>query len=142
MNKGLTFLSFSTVLLGLAATSLLFESGPAIAQQSDEGIEEIIVIETPAFATRNVRTSRERIRITELARSVSYSDLDLTLYKDVAELKSRIDASAKEVCKQLADEYPRLKKPEPTCIRSAVASATKKADEVVAAANEVFAVAH
>jgi len=138
MNKKLTFLSFSTAFFGLAATALLFISGPAIAQQSDQGIEEIVVIETPAFATRNIRVGRELIRISELASSVSYSDLDLTLNEDVAELKGRIYASAKEVCQQLADQVPRLRQPEPACIKNAVAIANKKVAEAIAAADKVY----
>jgi UrcA family protein len=141
MNRRIAFLSFSTGLLGLAATALLFITGPAIAQQPDEGLDEIVIIETPTTGTHKVvRIGRERVsvKISELAALVSYSDLDLTLAKDVTELKGRIYASAKEVCKQLADQTPRLRHPEPACIKNAVAIATKKADEVVAAANEMF----
>ena len=141
MNKRLTFLSRSTVLLGFAATALLIRTDLAVAQQSDEVMDEIVV-ETPAVVTRKVMTAREKLKVSELARSVSYSDLDLTLYKDVVEFEERIYATAKAVCKELADKHPRLRKPEPTCIKSAVASATKKADEVVTAANEVFAAAN
>lgn len=144
MNTRLTFLSFSTVLLGFAATALLIKPGLAIAQQSDEVIQEIAV-ETTAVVTRNVKTPLEELKASELSRAVSYSDLDLTLHKDVVELEKRIYASAKEVCTELADMRPRLRKPEPTCIRKAVDSASKKADEIIAEANEsdeVFAAAY
>ena len=126
--------SMSKFSLSLAATVLVIQISPAAAQKSEE-VVEVIVVETPVVVTRDVRTGREQFEVSEIRRSVSYSDLDLTLHKDVAELKGRIETAAQEVCKKLADENPQLRNPDPTCIRNAVDSATEKMDVIVAAAN-------
>jgi UrcA family protein len=72
--------------------------------------------------------------VTEVRRSISYADLDLTLQADVVELQGRIDAAAKEVCEELADMFPEIRGPEPSCIRDAIESAKEEMQKAIAAA--------
>lgn len=134
MKTGVKSFSMSKVSLGLVATVLVMQINPAAAQMTEEQLEKIVV-ETPAVVTRDERTGREQLESRKLRRSVRYSDLDLTLHKDVEELEGRIATAAQEICKELAEENPRLRNPETTCIRNAVDSATEKFDVIVAAAN-------
>ena len=134
MKTGLISCSVSKVSLGLAATVLLIQINPAAAQKSEDVLEEIVV-ETPAIVSHDEKIGREQFEVWELRRSVSYSDLDLRLHKDVAELKGRIEIAAQEVCKELADQNPKLRDSEPACIRKAVTSATEKMDVIVSATN-------
>ena len=135
MNPKLTFSFVSAALLALAVTALVFKTDPAIAQQAAEEVIEEIVVEAPAVVTRRVRIGREQYEIWESRRSVSYADLDLKLQKDVAELEARIDAAAREVCEELADMFPQLRRPEPGCIRDAVNSTKEEMQEAIAAAS-------
>lgn len=127
-------INMSKLSLGLAATVLLIQINPAAAQTSEDVLEEV-VIEMPALVTHDVWKGRQRFKAWDLSQSVSYSDLDLTLHKDVAELKRRIETAAQKVCKALADKKPRLRNPKPICIRKAVYSATEEMNLLVAAAN-------
>lgn len=122
------------VSMGLAATVLVIQIAPAAAQQSEDVLEEIVVA-TPAVDTRHEWTGKEQLEVWELRRTVSYSDLDLTLHKDVAELKGRIEIAAQAVCQELADKNPKLRDSERTCVRDAIDGATEKMDMIVAAAN-------
>jgi len=45
--------------------------------------------------------------IISLTRAVSYSDLNLSIASDVAELETRVRNTAREVCLELARRYPR-----------------------------------
>lgn len=135
MNPKLTFSFVSAALLALAATALVFKTDPAIAQQAAEEVIEEIVVQAPAVVTRRVRVGRQQYEIWESRRSVSYADLDLKLQKDVAELEARIDATAREVCEELADMFPQLRRPEPGCIRDAVNSTKEEMQEAIAAAS-------
>ncbi len=139
MKTSVKSFSMSKVSLGLVATVLVFQINSAAAHVTEEVLEKIVV-ETPAVVTRNIRMGRgqEQFQVQELRQSISYSDLDLTLHKDVAELKGRIETAAQEICKkltELAEKSPRFRNPETTCIRNAVDSATEKFDVIVAAAN-------
>ena len=137
MNPKLTFSFVSAGFLALAATGLVIKTDLAIAQQTAEEIMEEIVVEAPAVVRRTVTIGigRDRYEVTELRRPVSYADLDLTLVSDVTELEGRINAAAREVCEELADMFPRITSPEPSCIRNAVDSATEEMQEAIAAAS-------
>jgi UrcA family protein len=69
-----------------------------------------------------------------LTRHVSYSDLDLTTYAGVVELKKRVADTARAACEQLDELYPLEEKNAPACIRQAVADASHQVDEAIAAA--------
>jgi UrcA family protein len=136
MNPRLTFSFVSAAFLALATIGLVFKSDPAIAQQATEGIEEIVVEAPAVVTTRAVGIGKEgHEKISELKHSIDYADLDLGLHKDVTELEVRIEAAAREVCEELADLDPRLTKPEPSCIKNAVASAKEELQWAIAAAS-------
>lgn len=134
MNRPLLFLYCATV-SALAVTGLAVSGGAALAQDQNDAVEEI-VIEAPTVVRRTVMLGRESYELTEFMREVEYSDLDLTKTRDVTKLEERIQATAEAVCQELADMFPPLDRPEPSCIRNAVASAREQMDAVVATANE------
>lgn len=132
MNTRVTFSFLSATLLAVVATGFFLKPDPAIAEQAAEETDEIVV-QAPAAVKRVVRVGRERGTVLELKLSISYADLDLRLHNDVVELEARINAAAREICKDLADITPRLEKPEPSCIRNAIASAREEMQEAIAA---------
>ena len=107
MNPKLTFSFVSGAFLAFAATGLVINPDPAIAQQAAEEVIEEIVVEAPIVRRRVGRTtSGVPIEVIELRRRVSYADLDLSKYADVTELKTRIETTAKESCERLSDMFP------------------------------------
>lgn len=106
MNPRLTFSFVSAALFALAATGLFIKTDPAIAQQTAEEVDEIVV-EVPMVRRQVERTtSGAKVEAIELRRGVSYADLDLSKYADVTELKTRIETTAKESCVELSDMFP------------------------------------
>ena len=106
MNPRLTFSFVSAALFALAATGLFIKTDPAIAQQTAEEVDEIVV-EVPIVRRQVERTtSGAKVEVIELRRRVSYADLNLSKYADVTELKTRIETTAKESCEELSDMYP------------------------------------
>ena len=69
-----------------------------------------------------------------LTRHVSYSDLDLATHSGASELKKRVAETARMACKQLDELYPLDEKQEPQCYREALAAASQRVDEAIAAA--------
>ena len=107
MSPRLTFSFVSTPFLALAATGLVITIDPAIAQQADEEIEEI-VIEAP-IVRRQVGGSASigaKFEVIKLTRQVSFADLDLSKQADVTELEARIGTTAKESCEKLSSMFP------------------------------------
>jgi UrcA family protein len=140
MNLRLTFSFVSAALLALVATGLVTKTDPAIAQQVDEEMEEIVV--KAPIVRRKIRQatpSIAKIEIIELKRRVSYADLDLNKAADVTELETRIKTSAKDSCERLNDMFP-LVKPSggqeiQRCTDKPVAGTEKQVRAAIAAAS-------
>jgi UrcA family protein len=97
----------------------------AVAQQSGEQLEEIVVV-APWAVTRKV-TDRTptggKVELVSLSRTVYHADLNLVNHADVMELEKRVSDIAKDSCGHLAEMF-RLSGPaEPDCVEKAVASA-------------------
>ena len=136
MNPRLTFSFVSTAILALAATGLVFKTGPAVAQQANEVMEEIVV-EAPISARQVGRSSTTgaRIELIELKRRVSYADLDLSKHADVIELETRVETIAKESCEKLSAMYPLDSATEGRrCVKKAINSAEEQVQAAIVAA--------
>jgi UrcA family protein len=84
---------------------------PAFAQQATEtsGVNEEITIVAPRVVQRKVvgrTTIGAPIEVISLSRPVSYADLDLSTQEGRAELRKRIENTAKAACKELDVMYP------------------------------------
>jgi UrcA family protein len=131
MNRSMAFVS-------CAALSLFIASGLAAeaATPSDNPMLEVQV-----QAQRVVRHVVGRdsagipTELIQLTRRVGYSDLNLTKYADVTKLKTRIDTTAKQACKALADMYPLVAPNNPDCVKEAVDGAMKQAQVAIKTAN-------
>jgi len=97
----------SAMLLAFAASGLVVQSQPVLAQQAAQVPEEVVVVEAP-LEGREVGRTGIGAKITEydLKRPVSYADLNLCKDADVAEMKTRIEDTAKGLCKELSDKFP------------------------------------
>ena len=97
----------------------------------------------PHIVHQEVARTHAGIPIEEisLARTVDYSDLDLTTQSGVANLNGRIAASAKQACSQLDALYPpSLYPPESTdqdCVKSAVEGGMAQAMTAIAIAERM-----
>jgi UrcA family protein len=93
----------------LAASGVVIANAPAVAQQNDSGVEQVIVLApymererlAPDPASRYIPRERVSYNI-----PVSYADLDLTKPSDVAKLEARINVAAQEGCRQLDTHFP------------------------------------
>jgi UrcA family protein len=94
------------VLAAIASAGFAMVSVPAFAQSVDEL--------TVTGHYRNADT---------ISAVVGYGDLDLTTAWGQTELKSRIKATAHDLCKQLGEDDSGASALAPTCVQDAVASA-------------------
>jgi len=139
MNANFTFWFVPAAFVVLAATGLAMKTEPAMAQQAAEENEEIVV-QAP-FQRREIGRSGvtgAKIELIELRRKVSFADLDLRKQSDVAELEARIEATAKQTCKQLSGKF-RLsssdKVEDMRCVKDAVAGTEVQVEAAIAAAS-------
>ena len=136
MNPRLTFSFVSAAFLALATTGLVFMTGPAVAQQASEVMEEVVV-EAPIMVRQVGRTNiGARIELIELKRRVSYADLDLSKHADVIELEARVETISKESCEKLSAMYPLDSATERRrCIKKAINSAEEQVQAAIVAAS-------
>jgi UrcA family protein len=114
---------------------------PAAADEPVADPGETIVVEAPIV--RRTAEGRPlpfgtRSEIVELSRTVSFADLDLSKQADVAELKERIEAVARENCDKLSTmfreadaDHRDLRR----CEQQAIERAQAKLDTIAAAAD-------
>jgi len=102
-----TFPVYGAIFLALIGTGFVINGRTAVAQQGDKGMEEVVVVEAP-LEGREVGRSNigAKIEEFELRRPVSYADLDLCENVDVTTMESRIEDTAKALCKELSDKFP------------------------------------
>ena len=135
MNPRIKFSFVSAIFLAVAATGLVFITGPAVAQQASE-VMEVVVTEAPITVTQVGQTIfGAKIELTELKRRVSYADLDLSNRADVIELKARVETVSKESCEELSTMYPLDSVTEKRrCIKKAISSAEEQVQAAIVAA--------
>lgn len=125
---------YSITILILTSIGLIGASGPAVAQQAGQTMEEVIVtapVERHQVVGRSLATGA-KIEVIKLQRQVDYADLDLSRHKDVMELDNRIAAVAKESCEKLSRMFL-----EGMRDKSEVQSCTAKAIESAAEARKI-----
>jgi len=143
MKRRPYFLS-GTALAALVATAFTLETDPVRAQQAEEeqggrAMEEIVVTAKP-IAFRKVEGTDATGGTTEmlmLERRISYADLDLSKYRDVTELKKRIEVNAKQACDELNKLYPLPRwdhADRRACIKRAIESANNDLEAALSAA--------
>ena len=133
MIPRLTYSFVSAAVLAITATGLAFKADPAVAQQVQEGIEEVVV-EAPIAVRQVGRTNiGAKIELIGIERRVTYADLDLSKHADVIELETRVEAISKETCKNL---FPLdLATERRRCIDKAINGAEEQVHAAIVAAN-------
>jgi len=124
----------SVVGLGLAALG-------AIALADGAGGASEVRIEANKVVTTTQGRFPNQNQTVQLARTVSYADLDLASAAGASELKSRVQATAEEICGQLGKLYPATSGPSEVndraaCIKSAVDNAMGKVQLAIASAQK------
>ena len=135
MNPRIKFSFVSAIFLAVAATGLVFITGPAVAQQASE-VMEVVVTEAPITVRQVGQTNfGAKIELFEIKRRVSYADLDLSNRADVIELKARVETVSKESCEELSTMYPLDSVTEKRrCIKKAISSAEEQVQAAIVAA--------
>jgi UrcA family protein len=118
----------------LAAAGFLVVAAAATAQPADEDAANTITVIAPRAVTPQVRRSvPDRGAVTVTIRiSVLYGDLNLAKPTDGARLMTRIRSAARDACRHLDRLYPLVV--DRSCADNAVASATPRANALIAAA--------
>ena len=136
MNPRLTYTFVSATVLAFAATALVISTDPAVAEEANDTMEELVV-EAP-FSIRQVERGAfgATTELIELKRHVSIADLDLSKHADVIELETRVEAVSTESCDQLSDMFPLdLPSAKRSCIKKAIQSAEEQMQAAIVAAN-------
>ncbi len=135
MNPILTFSFVSGAFFALAATGLVINADPAIAQQADEEvIEEIVVTAPPVRRQFKRRRGGGWDEVVELRRRVSFADLDLSKHQDITELETRIETTAREACEKLQEMFPLSIPPGRAGVRRCRKTAERSAEDQLQAA--------
>ena len=91
----------------------LVSASPAVAQApSSEAAEEVIVrapyvVRREPLARGGAPSSFSNPELISLSRGVTYADLDLSKAQGVAELETRVRTTARDVCQELNNRYPK-----------------------------------
>ena len=101
--------------LGAFLCGFVSANSPAVAQgvsPPSEASEEVIirapyVVRREPLARGGAPSSFSNPELISLSRGVSYADLDLSKAQGVAELETRVRATARDVCQELNSRYPR-----------------------------------
>ena len=95
-----------------------------------------ITIGAGVMTKTNIGTSSSGIPLEEVTvtHRVSYADLDLATTAGAAELKSRVQETARAACKQLDELYPLEAKNARECTRAAIAKASPQVENAIAGA--------
>ena len=140
MNQRQVFSFLPAAFLALATSGLFLMSNSAIAQETD-AMEEIVV--RAPVVHREVETLPNGIKVdvVEVLARISYADLDLTMYKDVMTLETRIESRANESCEHLAGMFPldMDKRAIQRCASESVADTRKQMKAAIEKANTSMA---
>jgi UrcA family protein len=108
-----------------------------VAQEDDNQLSQITVQASQKVKTRQVEVSYTGIPIEQiqLSRRVGFGDLDVSIAAGRAALDKRIDATAKEACRQLSTLYPmeQWSTDNETCVAEAISAAMAQANTILAA---------
>ncbi len=136
--------SIRLLALAAGAAGALLAGSAAIAQDTDnynqaaynhEATEQVIVV---APTIREDRSNAFGVlNRVSMSRPVSYHDLDLTTRDGARELRERVRDTARDICQQLAEEYPVKQQPgETKCYEGALKNAMLRADAAIRQARD------
>lgn len=118
--RNLSNVLFRRGLYGVAAAGAVLLGSPAFAQS----VEELTV-------TARIGPDGQP---NTLSQAVDYSDLDLTLPSDQAELKSRVKTTARDLCQKLGEDNIAYAPIVPSCRDAAYGDVTSQVNTVIAEA--------
>jgi len=141
MHQRQLFSFVPAAFLALAGSGLILMSNSAIAQDTDDAMYEIVVRAPVVHRETEALPNGGRADIVEVLARISYSDLDLTMHKDVMTLKARIESRASQSCEQLADMFPldMNKRAIRRCASEAVADTREQMEVAIEDANSSMA---
>ena len=126
--------------IGILASGL--GSGLAFAQKAtDNSLEGVSMGDVTVSATRTKATAttvgwpQTPVKQITLSYSVNTAKYDLTTTSGAAELEKVVNATAVEVCKEIARQYPDTAPEDGGCARTAAAKAMNRVRELTATAN-------
>ncbi len=125
-------LSFGVLVAGAAISANELQQITVTATRI-EAVKTEIVGHSPGIGAPIERIS--------IARSVRFSDLDLSTHSGAMRLERRISETATAACKELDRLYPLTPAGGPSCVNEAIKGATVQAHEAVAAAEKARAAA-
>jgi len=114
------------LLLPLAARSAQAQPAETITVTAPRTVRQTIVSGYSA-------STHAPIEETTIARTVDYSDLNLSRGKDAAELKARVRTAARDLCAELDKIYP-FEGKDPNCVGESYAKALVHVDAAIAEA--------
>lgn len=127
----------SSIFAGAGVCALLLAAAPAAAQDRDTGdttYRDAPPEQVEVIAPRH-HGERSAIGVpivdVSMSRDVRYDDLDLSTYRGVRELRSRIRYAARDMCARLSIRYPVETSDSPPCYENAVADAMDQADAAI-----------
>jgi UrcA family protein len=127
----------STFKFGFPLTIALAVTGAAAFAQDKNPASDINVRAGQVQETTEYSDDGLPVERYQAERAVSYANLDLSKTSDVAKLKERVKAAAKDVCKELDTAAPldvSDDEGDTTCVRDATAGAMGQVKAAVAAA--------
>lgn len=130
--------SITRLMLLAGAAGLFFAIQPAGAQDygraDDMGQQagpEQIIVQAPYLREERSNVFGHLDKVS-MSGAVSYADLDLTTRGGARELRRRVRDTARDICRQLAEDYPFRQQPLSTkCYEGAVKDGLVRADDAI-----------
>lgn len=136
----MSILSHTRRMALLAASALtIMLAAPSVSAQDyyddtayDRGPTEEVIVQAPEYY-RQQRDSATGAPIVDVAmsREVRFDDLDLRSRWGVRELRTRVSATARQLCDRLNVRYPAATSDSPDCFRTAYNDAMAQAEEAI-----------
>lgn len=127
-----------TALLAASALTVML-AAPSVSAQDyyddtsyDRGPTEEVIVQAPEYY-RTQRDSATGAPIVDVAmsREVRFDDLDLRSRWGVRELRTRVSATARQLCDRLNVRYPATTSDSPDCFRTAYNDAMAQAEDAI-----------
>jgi UrcA family protein len=131
---GSDVMKIRTTLLAVGAFGALATTAAVAQDYYDNGPGEEVIVVAPDYYTHRPYPSHVLGRPpdrTTMSMSVSYSDLDLTTRNGAHELRARVRDAARDICSELASQYPvRMVESEP-CLKNAIGTGLNRANMAI-----------
>ena len=123
-----------TTLLAAGAFGVLATTAAVAQDYYDNGPGEEVIVTAPDYYYHRPYPSNQLGRPPEpttLARSVSYSDLDLMTARGADELRIRVHDAARGICADLASRYPIRMVESESCMKNAMNTSMNRANMAI-----------